>query len=546
MNRVPDPWEKYKKYIWGIALLLILEAFLILYLLAERRRRRRAQEQLAERLRVETLVAQVSSQFANLESGQIDHAILRSLQRLQEFSLARLTCVWHSQNGGGKFLCTYLWPPAAIDGTSIASLSQFPNMTARLLRGETVLFSGEAESRRLEDHQAFHEAGIRSLVAVPIQSENRLVGALSLVNVTESDGVACRYRATVEYDRGHSGRRVNSSIRRAGTTRKRASQGVILDYMQSNVVVIDHDGVILEVNQHWRDFAARNGLSSESTIGVGVNYLAACEKSIGSEEALLASSGIRSVLSGSLQTFETEYACNSPSESRWFRMTVIRLPRSTGGALIIHFDITRQKLADLERERMQEETAQLHRATEMGQLVAALAHELTQPLAAVLSNAQTASYLATRPDPDLAEINAALCDIIEDDQRARSVLNNVRALLKKHAITPHKVDLNKIVEDVTLIVRSSAQLRGVQIRSTISEAPVLVQGDEVPLQQVLLNLGQQRDRRNEPGPCGAKGLNTQNSSGSEWIGFAGRRRPGAWRSRRTERQALPAFLYNKG
>jgi C4-dicarboxylate-specific signal transduction histidine kinase len=137
---------------------------------------------------------------------------------------------------------------------------------------------------------------------------------------------------------------------------------------------------------------------------------------------------------------------------------------------------------------MQEETAQLHRATEMGQLVASLTHELAQPLAAVLSNAQAAAHLAASSEPDLAEIHAALSDIIEDDQRARSVLNNVRALLRKHAITPHRVNLNKVVEDVTLIVRSSAQLRGVQIRSMISEDPVFVQGDEVPLQQVLLNL----------------------------------------------------------
>jgi C4-dicarboxylate-specific signal transduction histidine kinase len=198
--------------------------------------------------------------------------------------------------------------------------------------------------------------------------------------------------------------------------------------------------------------------------------------------------GIQSVLSGSRQIFEMEYACHSPSERRWFRMTVMRLPRSSGGALIIHFDITRQKLAELERERMQEETAQLHRATEMGQLVASLAHELAQPLGAVLGNAQAAARLAARPDPDIVEIQSALADIIEDDQRARAVLNNVRAILRKHAVTPHKVNLNEIVENVTLMVRSSAQLRGVQLRSVLSEDAVMVQGDEVPLQQVLLNL----------------------------------------------------------
>jgi signal transduction histidine kinase/transcriptional regulator with XRE-family HTH domain len=488
VNRAPDPWQKYKDYILGIALLLTLEALLILYLLAERRRRRLTQEQLAERLRVETLVAQVSSEFANLENGQIDTAILRSLQRLQEFSRSSLACIWQPQNPADKFLCTHVWPEDALGRKSIVSPGDFPRMIERLSRGETVQFSGDAESKKLEDYESFRKAGIRSFLAIPIQSENQSLGALSLVNVTDVTSwptdIIPQLSTIADILGGALARQYAAEALRDSQVLK----GVILDYMQSNVAVIDHEGVILEVNQHWADFATRNGASSQVNVGVGQNYLEICRKDIESEEALQALLGIRSVLSGTRQTFESEYACPSPSEARWFRMTVIRLPGSSGGALIIHFDITQQKLAELERERMQEETAQLHRATEMGQLVASLAHELAQPLAAVLSNAQAASHLAGSANPDLAEINATLADIIEDDQRARSVLNNVRALLKKHAITPHRVNLNRVVEDVTLIVRSSAQLRGVQIRSMLSVEPVFVQGDEVPLQQVLLNL----------------------------------------------------------
>jgi signal transduction histidine kinase/transcriptional regulator with XRE-family HTH domain len=488
VNRPPDPWQKYKNYIWGGALLLTLEALLILYLLAERRRRRLTQKQLAERLRVEILVAQVSSEFANLENGQINQAILRSLQSLQEYSRSSFVCIWQTQSAGGKYLCTHFWPEDRDGNKPTLSPGDFPNMVARLSRGETVLFSGETESGELEDYESFQKTRIRSLLAVPIQSENNFLGALSLVNVTEATSwrgdIVPQLSTIADILGGALSRQYAAEALRESQVLK----GVILDYMQSNVVVIDHDGVILEVNQHWIDFASKNGASSPFSVGVGANYLEVCRRDLGSEEALQALLGIQSVLNGLRPTFESEYACPSPSEQRWFRMTVIRLPGSGRGALIIHFNITQQKLAELERERMQEETAQLHRATEMGQLVASLAHELAQPLAAVLSNAQAASHLASSADPDLAEINAALADIIEDDQRARSVLNNVRALLKKHAIAPHKVDLNKIVEDVTLIVRSSAQLRGVQIRSVLSERPVFVQGDEVPLQQVLLNL----------------------------------------------------------
>ncbi len=488
VNREPSPWQKYKSYILSALLLLTLESLLIFYLLAERRRRRLVQEQLAERLRFETLVAQVSSEFANLEDGQVDRAILHTLQRVQESFRLSVAGIWQLQNAGRTFVCTHLWPEDSGDSPSAISPDAFPGTAIRLSRGENVIFSGEGEMCKLEDCESFRKAGIRSLHALPLQSENHILGALSLVNVTEATSwptdVVPWLSTIADILGGALARKHAAEALRESEVLK----GVILDYMQSNVVVIDNDGVILEVNQHWIDSAKRDGASSKFGIGVGVNYLEVCQKDIGSEEAMQALVGIRSVMRGSRPTFESEYACHSPSQQRWFRMTVMRLPRASGGALIIHFDITQQKLAQLERVRMQEETAQLHRATEMGQLVASLAHEVAQPLAAILSNAQAASRLAARPELDLAEIQTALSDIIEDDQRARAVLNNVRAILKKHAITPHRVNLNDIVEHVTLMVRSSAQLHGIQLRSLLSDDAVFVQGDEVPLQQVLLNL----------------------------------------------------------
>jgi C4-dicarboxylate-specific signal transduction histidine kinase len=108
-------------------------------------------------------------------------------------------------------------------------------------------------------------------------------------------------------------------------------------------------------------------------------------------------------------------------------------------------DITDQKLSEEALSEMKEEAERMNRASEMGQLVASLAHELAQPLAAVLSNAQAALRLASRANPDLEEIKTALSDIIEDDQRASAILNHVRSILKKHTVAPHRVNLNAIV-----------------------------------------------------------------------------------------------------
>jgi signal transduction histidine kinase len=488
VNREPTAWQRYKATILFTLMLLVVQALLILYLLAERRRRQRAQEQLAERIQVEQLVAKVSTEFANLESGQVNLAILRTLHYLHGYSPTSIVCIWQLREAGDGLACTHMWPEDS-EKTAIAEFpDRCPEVAARMSQGDPVIFSGRRKAASPEVFDSCRSAGIKSLLAIPIQSENRVLGTLSLANTTEAKA----WSKDIMPQFGTIADILGGALARQNTTEALAEsevlRGVILDYMQSDVLVIDKDGIVLEVNQHWINSASRDNAASRLIVGVGVNYLDACQLDIGGGEAAQSLLGIRSVLNGTRQTFETEYSSPSPSTPRWFRMTVMRLPRPSGGALIIHFEITQQKLAELERAKMQEEMAQLHRATEMGQLVASLAHELAQPLAAVLSNAQAASRLAARSEPDLIEIRAALSDIIEDDQRARAVLNNVRALLKRHAITPHKVNLNEIVENVILMVRASAQLRGVQLQTLLSEEAVFVQGDEVPLQQVLLNL----------------------------------------------------------
>lgn len=142
----------------------------------------------------------------------------------------------------------------------------------------------------------------------------------------------------------------------------------------------------------------------------------------------------------------------------------------------------------LERQLVLEEISHLNRVASMGHMAASLAHELAQPLAAILGNAQAAERLVSRPSPDIEEIRAALVDIREDDKRARAVLENMRALFKKQTIARHEVDLNEIATGVSRLVRKDALLRGVEFRLILSVNPPKVLGDEIPLQQVVLNL----------------------------------------------------------
>ncbi len=142
----------------------------------------------------------------------------------------------------------------------------------------------------------------------------------------------------------------------------------------------------------------------------------------------------------------------------------------------------------LERQLVLEEISHLNRVASMGHMAASLVHELAQPLAAILGNAQAAERLISRPSPDLMEVRAALIDIREDDKRARSVLDNMRALFKKQTIARHEVDLNEIATGVVRMVRKDALLRGIELRLVLSVSVPKVLGDEIPLQQVILNL----------------------------------------------------------
>jgi len=136
-----------------------------------------------------------------------------------------------------------------------------------------------------------------------------------------------------------------------------------LDAFPANIAVIDDTGVIISVNQAWRDFAEANP-PVLSAVNEGVNYLSVCDSAsdAGSQEAAEAANGIREVIAGTRIVFELEYPCHSPEINRWFLCRVIRyfesnLPR----ILLVHIDITIRKLAE---EKIKENASLLHIAGE--------------------------------------------------------------------------------------------------------------------------------------------------------------------------------------
>ena len=144
---------------------------------------------------------------------------------------------------------------------------------------------------------------------------------------------------------------------------------------------------------------------------------------------------------------------------------------------------TREELEDLRSE-----LARAGRVTALGQLASALAHELSQPLSAILRNAEAAELHLNGPSPDLDELREIVADIRKDDQRAGDVIEQMRALIKRRTLQMHPLALSEVVEDVISLVHSDALARHVALDYVMAPGLPLVSGDRVHLSQVLLNL----------------------------------------------------------
>ncbi len=156
----------------------------------------------------------------------------------------------------------------------------------------------------------------------------------------------------------------------------------------------------------------------------------------------------------------------------------------------VSMDITGRKLAALEAARQRHDLAHLARVSALGELSSSLAHELTHPITAILSNAQAAQRFLDADEVDLNEVREILNDIVTEDQRAGEVIHRLRGLLKKGEPQTHcdDVDLNEVIGDVLKLMRSDLINQNVTVDTNLAQNLPTVAGDRVQLQQVLLNL----------------------------------------------------------
>jgi PAS domain S-box-containing protein len=260
----------------------------------------------------------------------------------------------------------------------------------------------------------------------------------------------------------------------------------VIDTIPALAFSISPDGKNEWVNRRWVEYS---GMSQESSSGSGWRstvhpddldeHVKKWQKSLESGEP-----------------FENEARRRSANgEYRWFLGRAVPLRDAHGNILKWYgtlTDIEDRKRAEQERERLrrlQADLAHVNRISMMGELTASLSHELKQPITAAITNANTCLRWLKRDQPDVEEAREATMRIVKDGNRAAEIINRLRSFYKKGSPPERElVDVNDVVREMLVLLRSEANQNSVSMRTELSSDVPKVRADRVQLQQVCLNL----------------------------------------------------------
>jgi PAS domain S-box-containing protein len=324
--------------------------------------------------------------------------------------------------------------------------------------------------------EAARPAGLRACWSQPIFSpQHRVLGAFAMYygepraprdqELRLIESAAHVARIAIEQHRAHQ------ALRRS-EARNRAILRAIPDWM----FLMTADGVFLDY--HAQDVSR---LHAAPSAFLGRNVRDVLPAPVGET---LAGAFARAMRSDEPE--KVEYALGSGNVKRFYEACVVRCDGDK--VLSIVRDVTDRKRAELEAVAQRLELAHLNRVAVLGELTGALAHELSQPLTAVLSNAQAAQRFLNRAPIDVAELKDALDDVVKNNRRAGAVIDRLRALLRKEDTPLYPVSLNDVAREVVELAHGELLLRHVTVTSALTTGIPAVCGDRVQLQQVVLNL----------------------------------------------------------
>ncbi|PLP99578.1 trifunctional serine/threonine-protein kinase/ATP-binding protein/sensor histidine kinase [Cupriavidus pauculus] len=353
---------------------------------------------------------------------------------------------------------------------------------------ESLVFDDALAEHSLADDPYVQQHGCRSVLCLPLLNRAELNGVLYLENNLAARAfsptriavlklVACQAAISLE-----NARLYHEVAEREGRIRRLVDANII------GILVWSFEGEILEANDAFLNML---GYEREEFFSRQVLWRDLTPKPIHPEsERALAEAR----LTGTARPFEKAYIRKDGSTVPVIvGLAYFDASQKEGVAFVV--DLTERKKAE-ERIReseqryreIQSELAHANRVATMGQLTASIAHEVNQPIAATMTNAQAGlRWLATQP-PNIGEVGLVLDRIVKDASRAGEVIRRIRELIRKTPPEKAPVDINDAIREVVALTSGEAAKGGATVRTQLNARLPCIEGDRVALQQVLLNL----------------------------------------------------------
>ena len=477
---------------------------------------------LEERLRFEALLAELSAGLIHIPAPDIDAALELALQQVGTFlGVDRGNLDEYVGDAPGIRISWAMRgleePPRVMDA------GQFPWTAARLARGDLVRFSrlDELPDEASIDRASYQRAGTRSKVLLPLRAAGPIVGVLSFSAVREerawpdelverlhllsqafasalqrkrvelslaerlrfekllaSLSAALGHLSAVEFDRG-----IERGLRQ------------VVDFLgvdRGSVIEFSRDGETARswAIEAWMDAGEFPWMTARLRRGDVVNVSRLEELP---DEAAV---DRRSYLTHRVKPQVAMPLLAGRAVVGGLVVSTVAAERAKSDELVqqlrllgeVFASALSRKQGELEAQRLRQDLTHIGRVSALGELTASLAHELNQPLTAILSNAQAAQRLLAADAVNLEEVREILRDIVTDDKRAGDIVHRLRGLIKKGDVEFVSLDLNGIVGEVAGLVRSDAIIRNVSLSLEFAADLPKVRGDRVQLQQVVLNL----------------------------------------------------------
>jgi PAS domain S-box-containing protein len=333
--------------------------------------RKRYQQMLEKRIQFETLLSNISAQFANGSLYAIDYEIEYALEQLRVFFDVDRCTIGRFTEDGCKLILEYSMQTDEVKLTPEFVLEEeLPWFFKQLRLGKPVAISRLTDfpAEAIRECQFCRDRGVKGFLSFPLMSGSRTLGSFVLMSTRgekqwPEDLVERFHVITTLF--------ANVLIRMQTDEAICASEEFnrsVLASLNYHIAILDRTGLILAVNEAWERFARDNGGPSYTNIGPGSNYIDACRVAEAHDDpfAQAAIDGIQSVQGGTQDMFSLEYPCHSPTEERWFIMRVLPLKGQADGVVISHSDISDLKKAEKELCKRDEVFSEAQRIAHVG------------------------------------------------------------------------------------------------------------------------------------------------------------------------------------